>query len=159
MQTLLAIGALVIAVTLGMSAAQQHVASQARQVTNEAESVALGVGTDYLNRAMRLRFDRTSRVVRTGELTPAAEFGGAASWAEAADLDDVHGVTEQVQVDAEQGSASFTVSAQVRYLTRTAAGFEPSASPTPYKEIELTVVGPGRAPLVMRRVYGCLFNV
>jgi hypothetical protein len=158
MQTILAIAALAVVMTLGLTVHRQRASLVERGVHNEVDTVALGVAGERLNRASNLPFDSASGVLDVGQLTAPADFGGAAAWDAAADLDDVHGLEEDVVVTAHGRSLPYTVQHEVLYVDYVGGALSAATGPTPYKELTVTVTGADGRQAVLTRVYNCFFN-
>ena len=155
MQTLHALGALVIVMLLGLSIQRSLVRGDGRMMRNETETVALGVATDLLDRAGTLEFDRRPNTIVAGQLTPAAAFGMASASAFAAtDVDDLDGFRDTVRVDAPGGTIALERSVTVRYVERVPGGYAPASAQTFLKEVAVLVRGPVGARARLVRLYG-----
>ena len=158
MQTLLSIAALAVVMVVGLAVHRHRSGLEGRHIDNEVDTVALAVATDHLNRASVLPFDDVAHVLDASVLTAPSAFGGAATWDDAADLDDVHGLTDSVVVAAHGRSLPYAVHTEVRYVALAGGAFVASAAQTPYKELTVTVDGPDGRRATLARVYGCRFN-
>jgi Flp pilus assembly protein TadG len=155
MQTLHALGALVIVMLLGLSIQRSLVRSDGRMMRNETEASALAAATDVLDRAGTLRFDARANTIQASNLTPAAGFGMASSTlVGATDVDDFHGFQDTVQIDAPGGTLALQRSVTVRYVERVPGGYVASSTPTFIKEVRVVVAGPVQARATLTRLFG-----
>jgi hypothetical protein len=155
MQTLHALGALVIVMLLGVSIQRSLVRSDGHMVRNETEASALAAATDILDRAGTLRFDARHNTVQTTNLTPAANFGMASSVVlDATDVDDLHNLRDVVSITAPGGTLELQRSVSVRYVQRVSGSYVASGTPTFIKEVTVLVEGPNRAHARLTRLFG-----
>ncbi len=155
MQTLQALGALVIVMVLGLNIQRGLVRSDGRMMRNETESSALAAATDILDRAGTLRFDARPNTGQVALLTPAANFGMASdSPLDATDVDDLHGLRDSVRINAPGGTLTLARTVTVRYLERAPSGYVPSATPTFIMEMTVIVEGPVNAQARLTRLFG-----
>ena len=155
MQTLQAIGALLLVMLLGLNIQRGLVRSDGRMMRNETEASALAAATDLLDRAGTLRFDARSNTTQASQLTPAANFGMVSGSALAAlDVDDLHGLRDTVRIAAPGGTLALERTVTVRYVERAAGGYATSATPTFIKEVSVIVEGPVRGRARLTRLFG-----
>jgi Flp pilus assembly protein TadG len=155
MQTLQALGALVIVALLGLSIQRSLVSGDGRMMRNETEASALAAATDLLDRAGTLRFDARPNTIQTAMLTPAANFGMVSdSPLDATDVDDLHGLRDTVRIAAPGGTLTLERTVTVRYVDRVPGGYAPSATPTFVKEVSVVVQGPVRGRATLTRLFG-----
>jgi hypothetical protein len=155
MQTLHALGALVIVMLLALSVQRSLIRGDGRMMLNESESIALAAATDVLDHAGTLRFDARPNTVVAAQLTPAGGFGMPnATLRTAVDIDDLHALLDTVRVTAPGGEMRLARTVTVRYMERAGAAYVPASSQTFVKEVTVEVRGPVGAMARLTRLYG-----
>ena len=160
-QTLLALGALVLATILALTTFQSRNDSQTRRLESLVEVEAVGVLTEVIETLGGYPFDgEPTSPPDPAPLTPAANFGSAGVAAgdtllaeiqkgTFSDLDDFHGIDgvlafRDVSDPATGGteSLSFSLGVTVAYVEEVGAGWVPSAAPTRFKRVQAYVTSP-----------------
>ena len=163
-QTLLALGALLLAGFVALSQHRSSTHEQARAIRHEVEVDARSVGLEVLERLATLAFDAVVAPGDSTGLTPEAAFGLPLSsdpLADATDVDDVHAMNveiERLYADPATGTPralTFAVAADVGYVERVGGTvIRTGGVPTFAKEVVLEVAHPQlHRPYLFRRVY------
>lgn len=152
-QTLLALLALMLAVTFSINQREATTAAQQRMLENEIGVMATGVANQVLDHIGAHRFDAAGAVESTAQLRPYEAFGAAPSWEEATAIDDFHRKQTEVEVEAGRGAIVFPVAAKVEYVERVGGDFVRSDTQQYLKQVTITVTGPLGFRAKMARVY------
>jgi len=150
-QTLLAIGGLAVTLLLALSTQEGNVRFEQGKVQNEIETLAGQTAANVLAHIAEQPFDgneATGAIDDVLDLTLPAEFGNGQTYATADDVDDFNHM--RTYAYASTNGLTFEVDAEVRYIDETA---QPSATPTYYKEVTVTVDHERlAAPITMSRI-------
>lgn len=151
-QTILALCALVVAMTFSFNArALMHRGEQALQRT-EVESVLATTADELFDTLAEKPFDANTAATTVTDLTLPNQFGGR-TWQTAADLDDFDGASVTLQRTVGDTTMPVTVTAQVRYVQKSGAAFVDASNRQFYKRVRLTLTGPLDASATLERVY------
>lgn len=152
-QTLLALLALMLAVTFSINQREVTTAAQLRMIESEIGVMATGVANQVFDHIGTYPFDAAGVVDSPTQLRPAASFGTGKGWDKAATIDDFHGKNTEFSIEAAHGSVDFSVSAQVEYVRRDGSQFVASTSPQYLKQVRVVVEGPRGFRADLARVY------
>lgn len=152
-QTLLALLALMLAVTFSINQREVTTAAQLRMIESEIGVMATGVANQVFDHIGTHSFDAAGVVDSPAQFRPAASFGAARGWETAATIDDFHGQSTEVSIEAAHGPIDFSVSAHVEYVERSGSQFVASTSPQYLKQVRVEVEGPRGFRAELARVY------
>lgn len=162
-QTILAVLALMITVTLSLSTHQQLADQQHDMIANEVEVMATGIALQAMETIRSRDFDSWVAEHPGNTATTPSVFEAAGRWGGKAqcnafnppaggsdcnDLDDFHdnpstGGSSPAEIDFEMGASGeampFKLRVEVRYVDRTSTGIVPASGKTFHKEVKVFV--------------------
>ncbi len=152
-QTLLALLALMLAVTFSINQREATTAAQMRMIDSEIGVMATGVANQVFDHIGTFPFDAAGVVDSPSQFRPASSFGEARGWEAASTIDDFHDQSTEFSVEAAHGSIDFSVSAHVEYVQRDGSQFVASTSPQYLKQVRVEVEGPRGFRAELARIY------
>ncbi len=106
---------------------QRHaIQSRVRMMRSEVQMMASGVGTQHLDQVGLLDFD---------------------------EITDLNGFEETVSVPVEDGTFTFNLSTQVRFVEKTMDAFEAAENTTDHQEVSVTIDGLLKSKIVLSRIF------
>jgi hypothetical protein len=153
MNTLHVIGAILILSMTALNMQRHQLETRQSQIRSEVEMRATGQATQLLDRLSTLEFDANMHLGEAEYLTPAADFGGAASFASATTVDQVHGLSFSSTSESTGSPLDFDVAVSVRYVRPSEGGFVPSDTPTYFKEVTLELSSVLNTTVTVNRIY------
>ena len=106
---------------------QRHTSqSRVRMMRSEVQMMASGVGTQHLDQVGLLDFD---------------------------EITDLNGFEETVSVPVEDGTFTFNLSTQVRFVEKTMDAFEAAENTTDHQEVSVTIDGLLKSKIVLSRIF------
>lgn len=152
-QTLLALLGLTLAASFALTQRELTTSAQMGMMRNEIGVVATGVAGQAFDQISAMPFDGNADATSPSAFTPPSAFGSAGSWNGSADIDDFHGKTHVFEVETLNGTLEIEVSAEVTYVRKVGAAFEPVSTPGYLKQVTLTLRGPLGFEGQLSRVY------
>lgn len=140
-QTLFALLSILMATNFSLVQSRSIISNEMRTLRNDVDLAAAEMASELFDLASTRPFDANGA------------FGEGATFADAEDVDDFHGKTQQIQVPMQHDTLRFDVTATVQYVEKQGGTFTASAAATDFKEIQLTLTGPMDTQATLSRVY------
>lgn len=163
-QTLGAFLAMLVVMMFAINFQHSSLTTQRRVLSSEVDVIANAVASEAMQYIAAKPFDDaigsgalTPANANRSLLTPGTSFGGDKAYADAADLDDFHGLVHTVTFEMTSDSElTFNVTFDVKYVDDLG---QPSTSPTWTKEATVIVDGPGimLSPVKLTRQFSPLW--
>lgn len=152
-QTLLALLALILAITFSINQQEVTTSAQRRLLENEIGVMATGIANQVFDQIGARPFDAAGTVDSPTQFRPPQEFGAAASWDEAATIDDFHDKSTEVAIANALGEIVYSASARVEYVEQVSGQFVATTTPQYLKQVTIEIEGPLGFRAELARVY------
>ena len=154
MERILALAALALASLLNFNTHRADIEVGQDLMAEEIESLGGDLIQSTFEQIAALPFDAVAQPTSANDLTGPTQFGGAASWDAATDLDDLDGATVMRRLQgASGGGLDYTLAAEVAYVEKSGGTWREVPRRTYFKRLTLTTTGPDSFAATLTSVY------